>query len=154
MLNVGIDLGIKSKHVAVAADHTARKVGDPIKFGTSGREIDEMLNTLKKLAPGETSYTFLMEPTPTWRLVGGYLKSLGHEVSLVAQSETHDLRKAIKRHEKSDYLDAPALESLGLKACHSIEGTVANLMERHGPKATICVLPEGPMTIPYVAEVP
>jgi nickel-dependent lactate racemase len=37
-----------------------------------------------------------------------------------------------------------------LRVCDSVEETVAQLMERYGPDATICVLPEGPMTIPYI----
>ena len=32
----------------------------------------------------------------------------------------------------------------------SIEQTVARLLEDYGPQATICVLPEGPQTIPYL----
>jgi len=77
----------------------------------------------------------------------GFLRGDQWQAQIQAQ-----VRRMAEVYVKSDYLDAPALESLGLKACHSIEGTVASLMERHGPKATICVLPEGPMTIPYVAE--
>jgi nickel-dependent lactate racemase len=34
--------------------------------------------------------------------------------------------------------------------CHTIESTVETLLERYGPDATICVLPEGPQTVPYV----
>ncbi len=52
---------------------------------------------------------------------------------------------------KSDYLDADALRSVMLHPCESVEGTVAHLLQRYGPDATICVLPEGPMTIPYVS---
>ena len=37
-----------------------------------------------------------------------------------------------------------------LRVCDSIEDTVAQLMQRYGPDASICVLPEGPMTIPYL----
>jgi hypothetical protein len=39
-----------------------------------------------------------------------------------------------------------------LRVCDSVEETVAQLLERYGPAATICVLPEGPMTIPYLAS--
>ncbi|GAB4401132.1 MAG: nickel-dependent lactate racemase [Anaerolineales bacterium] len=51
---------------------------------------------------------------------------------------------------RSDYLDAATLRSVMLQPCDSIEATVARLLERYGPDATICVLPEGPMTIPCV----
>jgi len=39
-----------------------------------------------------------------------------------------------------------------LRVCDSIEETVEQLLGRYGPGATLCVLPEGPMTIPYVAR--
>ncbi len=53
---------------------------------------------------------------------------------------------------KSSYLDAPALRQALLEPCAAIEETLATLLDRYGPEATICVLPEGPMTIPYVAS--
>ena len=48
-------------------------------------------------------------------------------------------------------LTAADVEGAMLRVCESIEETVALLTERYGPDATICVLPEGPMTIPYLA---
>jgi nickel-dependent lactate racemase len=53
---------------------------------------------------------------------------------------------------KSSYLDAKTVESAMLRPCVSVEETVADLLLRYGPEATICVLPEGPMTILYVAR--
>jgi nickel-dependent lactate racemase len=47
-------------------------------------------------------------------------------------------------------LKAADVEGAMLRVCDSVEKTVAQLMERYGPDATICVLPEGPMTIPYL----
>ena len=37
-----------------------------------------------------------------------------------------------------------------LKPCDSIEDTLADLLHKYGPSASICVLPEGPQTIPYI----
>jgi nickel-dependent lactate racemase len=34
--------------------------------------------------------------------------------------------------------------------CHSVEATVDQLLNKYGRDASICVLPEGPQTIPYV----
>jgi nickel-dependent lactate racemase len=51
---------------------------------------------------------------------------------------------------KSSYLDAETVERAMLKPCVSVEETVGTLLNRYGPEATICVLPEGPMTIPYL----
>jgi nickel-dependent lactate racemase len=37
-----------------------------------------------------------------------------------------------------------------LKPCRSIEATVNKLVRKYGPEASICVLLEGPQTIPYI----
>jgi nickel-dependent lactate racemase len=52
---------------------------------------------------------------------------------------------------KTSYLSDEQIREALLLPCHSIEETVAQLLERYGPDATICVLPEGPQTVPYVA---
>jgi len=39
-----------------------------------------------------------------------------------------------------------------LNPCRSIDTTAAELLKKYGPDATVCVLPEGPQTIPYVAN--
>jgi len=41
-----------------------------------------------------------------------------------------------------------------LRPCHSIEATVQELVLRLGRAPSICVLPEGPQTIPYISEAP
>lgn len=51
----------------------------------------------------------------------------------------------------SDYLDEETLRKAHLKKAHSIETTVQELIKRYGSQTSICVLPEGPMTIPYLA---
>ena len=52
---------------------------------------------------------------------------------------------------KSTYLDEETLRRAMLRACTSVEDTVASLLRRYGPDASICVLPEGPMTIPTLS---
>lgn len=52
---------------------------------------------------------------------------------------------------KNSYLSDEELRKALFLPCHSIEETLAELMVKHGPEATICVLPEGPQTIPYIA---
>ena len=51
----------------------------------------------------------------------------------------------------SDYLDADALASAHLGHSSDVAETVAAALEEAGPDARLCVLPEGPQTIPYVA---
>jgi nickel-dependent lactate racemase len=41
-----------------------------------------------------------------------------------------------------------------IKPCHSIEATVVELVKKLGRAASICVLPEGPQTIPYICQTP
>ena len=51
---------------------------------------------------------------------------------------------------KSRYLSDDEIRSALLRPCHQVEKTLAELLACHGPDACICVLPEGPQTIPYV----
>ena len=51
----------------------------------------------------------------------------------------------------NDHLDAAALRSAHLFAVPDISSAVAAELERLGPDARVCVLPEGPQTIPYLA---
>jgi nickel-dependent lactate racemase len=53
---------------------------------------------------------------------------------------------------KSSYLDEATIQRAMLNTCVSVEDTIANLLDQYGADATICVMPEGPMTIPYVVE--
>jgi len=46
--------------------------------------------------------------------------------------------------------DAQIREAL-LTPCHSIEDTLTELLARHGPGARVCVMPEGPLTAPYIS---
>jgi nickel-dependent lactate racemase len=51
----------------------------------------------------------------------------------------------------SDFLDADALHSAHLGHSDDVAETVAAALDAAGPDARVCVLPEGPQTIPYVA---
>jgi nickel-dependent lactate racemase len=52
----------------------------------------------------------------------------------------------------SENLSDEQISSAWLKPCHSIEATVEQLLVKYGRDASICVLPEGPQTIPYVCK--
>jgi nickel-dependent lactate racemase len=53
---------------------------------------------------------------------------------------------------RTDNLTDEQIRSALLKPCARVEESVALLREQYGPHARICVLPEGPQTIPYVAD--
>lgn len=42
------------------------------------------------------------------------------------------------------------IENAFLIPCHDIEQTTETLLGKYGPEARLCVLPQGPMTIPYL----
>ncbi|HDT13271.1 MAG TPA: nickel-dependent lactate racemase [Candidatus Aminicenantes bacterium] len=52
---------------------------------------------------------------------------------------------------RSDGLSDDQIRAAHLRPCRRIEDTIAALLERYGRGASICVMPEGPQTIPYVA---
>jgi nickel-dependent lactate racemase len=49
-------------------------------------------------------------------------------------------------------LDAETLRAAHLTPCEDISTMVAAELERHGPDARVAVLPQGPLTIPYLIE--
>jgi nickel-dependent lactate racemase len=49
---------------------------------------------------------------------------------------------------KSRHLSDDEIRDALFQPCQRIEETLARLCARHGPDARICVLPEGPQTIP------
>ena len=55
------------------------------------------------------------------------------------------------------YLHAPALNDDDIRAAHllparDIEATLAELVAEFGQQARLCILPQGPLTVPYIAE--
>ncbi len=50
----------------------------------------------------------------------------------------------------ADYLTDAQIRQSMLLPCRNIAATVAELRAKNGPKSSICVLPEGPQTIPYI----
>jgi hypothetical protein len=52
---------------------------------------------------------------------------------------------------KSSYLTPEQVHAAHLTPIESVEDTVSAVLQKAGSGADICVLPEGPQTIPYVA---
>ena len=55
-------------------------------------------------------------------------------------------------HVYSDGLSDEQIQRALFLPCRSIEDTVAQLLTRYGPAARLCVMPDGPLTIPYVRQ--
>jgi nickel-dependent lactate racemase len=67
-----------------------------------------------------------------------------------AQIQAQTQRKA-RVYLYSDGLDDEQTRRAWLEPCHDIGATVETLLEGYGPQARVCVLPEGPQTIPSVS---
>ncbi len=50
----------------------------------------------------------------------------------------------------SEYLTETQIREAMLLPCKQIEHTLERLLVEYGPQASLCVLPEGPQTIPYI----
>lgn len=55
---------------------------------------------------------------------------------------------------KNSYLDPAQVRAAMLEPIEDIAATVEQLKKEYGSDATICVLPQGPQTIPYLAKQP
>jgi nickel-dependent lactate racemase len=53
---------------------------------------------------------------------------------------------------RSSYLTDEQVRRAHLKPIEDIEGTVSDMLRRHGRGARVCVLPQGPQTIPYLRD--
>lgn len=98
----------------------------------------------------------------------GEYKKIIHEggsvqgvLDLVSQPgyRRHDMWEAllqVRIQQKADvYVYADGLtpeETRGMlfEPCTDLQATLAALLKKHGPQARVCVLPEGPQTIPYL----
>lgn len=61
------------------------------------------------------------------------------------------IQQKAKVYVKSDGLSVEQVREAHLFPCENIEDTVEELVSSYGRRASICVLPEGPQTIPYYA---
>jgi nickel-dependent lactate racemase len=77
----------------------------------------------------------------------GFLKQDQWQAQIQAQIQ---LRADV--HVYTDHLTDEQIRGALLTPCRDIEATVAALRAKYGPGATVCVLPEGPQTIPYVVR--
>jgi nickel-dependent lactate racemase len=75
----------------------------------------------------------------------GFLKQDQWQAQIQAQIQ---LKADVYVHTHN--LTAEQIEAALLRPCPRIEATVADLLARYGPGASMCILPEGPQTVPYV----
>ncbi|MBN1193338.1 MAG: IS110 family transposase [Coriobacteriia bacterium] len=107
---VGIDLGIRTKHRAAVLDGAERR-GKPFSVEVSRDGLEDLLR--KSTEEQEGPVSFVMEPTGlSWLVMSAYVSASGHRVYLAKPQKASDLRKFIKKHTKSDNIDADSLARL------------------------------------------
>ena len=73
-----------------------------------------------------------------------------HPESWQARILASIVRKA-EVHLYSERLTDTEIRNAWLNPCHCIESELLQLMEKYGKDARVCVLPEGPVTVPYLS---
>jgi transposase len=111
---VGIDLGITSAHTVrvLAGDGSVVCRRKAVPTVQSLGEVERA--ALAGTAPG-TRLEVVIEPTgPAWLPIAVFFCSRGHTVYRVSSAKAHDLRRFLKRHAKSNGIDADTLARLPL----------------------------------------
>ena len=75
----------------------------------------------------------------------GFLKQDQWQAQIQAQ-----LQLKADIYVRTDNLTDEQIEMALFRSSHRVEDTVTDLLDKYGPQASICVLPEGPQTIPYI----
>jgi nickel-dependent lactate racemase len=76
----------------------------------------------------------------------GFLKQDQWQAQIQAQIQ---LKAQVYVH--SGYLSEAQIREALLTPAPSLEATLARLVSDYGPDARLCILPEGPQTVPYLA---
>jgi transposase len=107
---VGIDLGVRSQHRAAVFDGT-RQRGKGFSFAASKEGFDKLLSRATEGVDGPVHFVF--EPTGlSWVPLSAYLSRRGHRLYMVKPQKASDLRKFLRKHTKSDQIDAASLARL------------------------------------------
>ncbi len=121
-LNVGVDLGITSKHQAEIRDEQGRKVRPSFSFSGSTEGFDALSKHALKDAPEGTQLRFVCEPTSmSWFPLAVYARSQGHALVRVKAQKAHDLRQYYSKHRKRDKVDAKVLSLMPVVDRDSLE---------------------------------
>jgi transposase len=107
---VGVDLGIRTKHRAAVLDGAERR-GKTFSVEVSREGFETLLARATEGVEGPVH--FVLEPTGVaWLPLAAYMDSAGHHVYLVKPQKASDLRKFLRKHTKTDSVDAETLARL------------------------------------------
>jgi transposase len=109
---VGIDLAVAGLHRAAVYDSGRMSfVGKSFAFN---RSYEGFMMLVDKAASGfRGELWFVMEPTSgAWKALSAFLIAKGYTVYLVKPQKVYDLRKFLRKHTKSDRIDAQTMAKL------------------------------------------
>jgi lactate racemase len=102
--------------------------------------------------PDHGSYREVLESAPSPRALLDAIEARPETVpdqwQVQVQAKVQSLARVVMH---TSYLSDDALAAAHLEQTADIAGTVAEALGAAGPDARVCVLPEGPQTIPYLA---
>ena len=108
---VGIDLALKSKHVAAGCNsHGAFVRKNPFRFGQTLQDYETLIKTFVEPNMKPEEVLFIMEATGNvWIPLSCFLISQGFKVCTIKTQKASDLRKFFNKYTKSDFNDAKAM---------------------------------------------
>lgn len=110
---VGLDLGMKTTHEVVVAEPGDASPRARFRCGHTAEDLEEMLRRVREGMAEGTELQFLMEPTGTaWQPVAAFVQDKGSTAYLVKAETVQDQRKVLRKHAKTDVIDATALVML------------------------------------------
>ena len=122
VLNVGVDLGVTSQHLAEIRDEEGNKVRPSFSFSGSKEGFDALSNHALKDQGEGTKLRFICEPTSmAWFPLTVYALSHGHEMVRVKGQKAHALREYYSKHSKRDRIDAKVLSLMPVVDRDSLE---------------------------------
>ena len=111
---VGIDLGIASRHAVRALEADGRLVCRACCV-PSVESLAAVERAALAGAPGGTRLAVVFEPTgPAWMPIAVFFARRGHDVYRVSSAKAADLRRFLRRHAKSNGIDAETLARMPL----------------------------------------
>lgn len=101
---VGMDLGLGAAHEAAVLEGANRR-GKPFAVEVSRQGFEDLLRRATEDHDGPVK--IVVEPTGlAWVPVAAYMSAAGHQVYMAKPQKSSDLRKFLKRHTKTDEVDA------------------------------------------------
>lgn len=111
---VGIDLGIRAKHVAAIRGVNGEMSSRRVRFSHTNEGLDSLWKAIcMERRTSKDRVRVLLEPTGmSWFPVSQYVQRRGCEVVRVSGKQVQALRTYLSRHTKTDVVDASVLAQI------------------------------------------